>query len=136
MVQDLIGILTLVFFSTYQNGHVADINTIMISLIKLLLLVFLTITFSQIVFPRLISFISESNEILFITSIAWAFVMVSLTSSELIGFPMEVGAFLAGIALANTSESTQIISKVKSLRDFFVVIFFVVIIFDGIRFDM
>ncbi len=125
LVQDLFAILMLVLFSTYEHGQVPDTNTFMLTLVKLIFLIALTIAFSQIIFPRLISSISNSSEILFVTSLAWAFALVALVSSPVIGFPIEIGAFLAGLALANTSESTQIISKVKSLRDFFLILFFV-----------
>ncbi|MFS8131097.1 MAG: cation:proton antiporter [Candidatus Dojkabacteria bacterium] len=125
LVQDLFAILVLVLLSTHEHGQVPDTNTFMLTLIKLIFLIALTIAFSQVIFPRLISSISSSSEILFVSSLAWAFGLVALVSSPIIGFPVEIGAFLAGLALANTSESTQIISKVKSLRDFFLVLFFV-----------
>jgi len=43
------------------------------------------------------------------------------------GFSLEIGGFLAGIALANASEHYQIASRVRSLRDFFILIFFAIL---------
>lgn len=125
LVQDMFAVFVVVVLSTFINGEVPDFNTVMISLIKLFVLILATATFSQIIFPKLMSYISDSSEILFITSIAWALGLATFTRSPIIGFPLEVGGFLAGLALANTTENTQIISKIKSLRDFFLVIYLV-----------
>jgi len=55
-------------------------------------------------------------------------VSVSLLYSILfnyLGFSIAIGAFIAGVSLANLPYNIEIIGKVKSLRDFFSVIFFV-----------
>ncbi|PIZ97477.1 MAG: sodium:proton exchanger, partial [Candidatus Levybacteria bacterium CG_4_10_14_0_2_um_filter_35_8] len=44
-----------------------------------------------------------------------------------IGFSIEIGGFLAGLALANSVANYQIIARVKILRDFFIVVFFVLL---------
>jgi voltage-gated potassium channel Kch len=60
-----------------------------------------------------------------------------LVASPLIGFSIEIGGLLAGLALANTVESYQIVTKVKPLRDFFITIFFVTLgmnmVFSNLR---
>lgn len=127
LVQDFFAILALIFLSGFSNGQTPGFDVLMVSLIKIIFLVVITLVFSQYIFPRLTHFLSQSNEILFISSLAWAFGMASLVSSPTIGFSIEIGGFLAGLALANSTESTQIISKVKSLRDFFILLFFVVL---------
>ena len=43
------------------------------------------------------------------------------------GFGIEIGTLLAGISLASSSYRFEIISKIKSLRDFFIVMFFVLL---------
>ena len=58
---------------------------------------------------------------------AWAFGLASLVSSPLIGFSVEIGGFLAGLSLANSTENFQIAAKIRSLRDFFITIFFVIL---------
>ena len=59
---------------------------------------------------------------LFIASIGVAFLFSMIINS--IGFSIAVGAFIAGIAL-NVPYNVEIIGKVKPLRDFFSVLFFV-----------
>ncbi|MEP7103634.1 MAG: cation:proton antiporter [Candidatus Dojkabacteria bacterium] len=127
LVQDFCAILSLIFLAGFHDGQAPGLDILMISLVKALFLITITIIFSQYVFPKLIHSLSRSSEILFVASLAWAFGMASLVSSSPIGFSIEIGGFLAGLALANSEESTQIISKVKSLRDFFIVLFFVVL---------
>jgi len=55
------------------------------------------------------------------------FGLAALVSSKFIGFSIEIGGFLAGVALANSLVNYQIIAKAKILRDFFIVIFFVLL---------
>ncbi|HIH47243.1 TPA: cation:proton antiporter, partial [Candidatus Woesearchaeota archaeon] len=42
-----------------------------------------------------------------------------------LGFSIAIGAFVAGVALANLTYNVEIIAKVKSLKDFFSTLFFV-----------
>jgi voltage-gated potassium channel Kch len=46
---------------------------------------------------------------------------------EWVGFSIEIGGFLAGLALANSVERFHIESRIRPLRDFFIVVFFVVL---------
>ena len=82
-------------------------------------------------FPWVFSKIAKSQELLFLTSLAWVFAMVAIIEGIEkvigIGFSIEVAGFLAGLALANSSEHYQIASRIKPLRDFFILIFFVIL---------
>ena len=60
---------------------------------------------------------------LFIFAIAWGFGIASLFS--VIGLSAEVGALIAGVALSISPYSREISSRLKPLRDFFVVMFFI-----------
>jgi len=60
-------------------------------------------------------------------SLAWVFGLAAVVSSPYVGFSIEIGGFLAGLALANSMANYQIIAKAKILRDFFIVIFFVLL---------
>ena len=82
---------------------------------------------SQKVFPKIVGALSKSSEILFLVSIGWVFGLAALISSPMIGFSVEIGGFLAGLALANSIANYQIIAKAKILRDFFIIIFFVIL---------
>ncbi|HLC50517.1 MAG TPA: cation:proton antiporter, partial [Candidatus Nanoarchaeia archaeon] len=63
-----------------------------------------------------------SQELLFIASLGIAFLFSII--ADYIGFSIAVGAFLAGIVL-NSPYNAEIVGKIKPLRDFFSVLFFV-----------
>ncbi|MBR9700235.1 hypothetical protein GOV09_07305 [Candidatus Woesearchaeota archaeon] len=78
---------------------------------------------NKYIFPGLFKFAAKSSELLFLTAVAVTFTF-SLLFSEL-GFSISIGAFVAGISLANLPYVYEIVGKVKSMRDFFSTIFFV-----------
>ena len=75
------------------------------------------------VMPRLGKFFAKSQETLFIFSIGWGLCVASLF--DIAGFSHEVGALFAGITLASLPYATQMAARLKPLRDFFIVLFFV-----------
>ncbi|OGH14791.1 MAG: hypothetical protein A2860_02615 [Candidatus Levybacteria bacterium RIFCSPHIGHO2_01_FULL_37_33] len=77
------------------------------------------------VFPKLVEKLARSTETLFLASIAWVFGLAALVSS--VGFSVEIGGFLAGLALANSIANYQIIARARILQDFFIILFFVLL---------
>jgi len=137
LVQDFVAIIILVFLSGFQNGgELISVRTFSLLILKMIVLFGWVMVFSNTVMPKIINKIARSSEVLFLFSIAWAFSMAALVSSPFIGFSIEIGGFLAGFALGNSSENFQIVSKVKAVRDFFITIFFVTLgmslVFDNI----
>lgn len=127
LVQDLIAIFILIILSTVSansNGGV-NINDLLIAVLKVVVLFGWVILLSREILPKILNIIARSSESLFLFSLAWVFGIAGLVSAPFIGFSIEIGGLLAGIALASSIESFQIISKVKPLRDFFLTIFFV-----------
>lgn len=126
LVQDFVAIIALIFLSGFQNGsgQVSALSFFVI-ILKAIVLFGWVIVFSNSLLPKIVEKIARSSEILFLFSLAWAFGMSALISSPLIGFSIEIGGFMAGLALANSAQNFQIIAKVKALRDFFITIFFV-----------
>ena len=129
LAQDLMAIFLLMFLSGFSQGSgggLTLIQLVMIGLKGVVLIgwvIFLSIHF----FPRIFEFLAKSSETLFLVSIAWVFGLTVLVSSPYVGFSIEIGGFLAGLALANSIVNYQIIAKAKILRDFFIVIFFVLL---------
>lgn len=126
LVQDFFAILFLIFLSSFSQG-LASWESILFSLAKGIFLFVLVLFLSKSLFPKILDRIASSPEVLFLFSIAWALGLSALVASPPLGFSIEIGGFLAGLALANSSENFQIIGKVKSLRDFFITIFFVIL---------
>lgn len=128
LAQDIVAILILIFLSSFTKGFEAFtfVDTITI-LIKGIIIFSTIILLSKSILPKIMDTISNSQETLFLFSIAWAIGLAALVSSPLFGFSIEIGGFLAGISLANSTENFQIIARTRALRDFFITIFFVLL---------
>ena len=125
LVQDFVAIIALIFLSGFSTGNNVSYNDFLIIILKAVVLFGWVILLSKKLLPYLINKIAHSSETLFLFSLAWAFGIAAVVSSPAIGFSIEIGGFLAGLALANSYESYQIITKIRPLRDFFITIFFV-----------
>lgn len=73
--------------------------------------------------PWLTRKIATSQELLFLFALGWGFGIASLISA--VGFSIEVGALFAGVSLAHLPYARQIGARLKPLRDFFVILFFI-----------
>ena len=104
--------------------------------VKVLLLVLILSWISKKVFPKFLDRFGKSDELLMIFSLGWALGLAAFMSLPAVGFSLEVGGFVAGLALANSHVHYEISARVKSLRDFFLIIFFIVfgtkLVFAGI----
>jgi Kef-type K+ transport system membrane component KefB/Trk K+ transport system NAD-binding subunit len=77
----------------------------------------------NVVLPKLHRFIASSQELLFLFAVGWGFGFAALF--ELTGFSLEIGALLAGVALASLPYTQEISARLRPLRDFFIVVFFI-----------
>jgi Kef-type K+ transport system membrane component KefB len=129
LAQDIVAIGLLMFLSGFSaNATGLDfLMNVLLILVKGVVLVGIVVLLSKQVFPKIIESISKSPETLFLASLAWVFGLAAVISSRYVGFTIEIGGFLAGLALANSMANYQIIAKAKTLRDFFIVIFFVLL---------
>lgn len=118
LLQDLVAALVLIFISSGFSP-----NNFSLVFVKGIILFAAVLFLSRKIFPWILDRIASSSETLFLFAIAWALCLSAIVSS--IGFSIGIGGLLAGLSLANTSENFQIIGKTRSLRDFFVTIFFV-----------
>lgn len=126
LIQDFFAILILVLLSGLKsNLTILDLESFGFVILKGLALFASVFYLSRSLFPKFLDAIAKSEETLFLFSLAWVFGLAAIVSSPQVGFSIEIGGFLAGIALANASENFQIIARMKALRDFFVTIFFV-----------
>src|SRR3989344_287815 len=122
LIQDLVAIVVLLFLTGFkEEGTVVNF---VITLFKGIVFI-AAIAVASRYLPRLLDLIGRSRELLFLFSIAWALGIAALAGSRFVGLSMEVGGFLAGLALAGSSENFQISSKLRPLRDFFLILFFI-----------
>jgi hypothetical protein len=74
-------------------------------------------------FPRIYARAAESPETILIWSLAWCFAMVF--GSNALGLAPELGAFIAGVSLADLPHGQDLRRRVHPLMDFFIAVFFV-----------
>src|SRR3989338_8580684 len=126
LTQDFVAISALMILSGFgQGGHLPSMFSILLIFVKGLLLVGLTYLASKFILPILFKLTSTSTELLFVAAIAWAFLLSAV--GAIAGFSIAIGAFLAGVAIASSAYRLQISARVKPLRDFFIVIFFILL---------
>lgn len=121
LVEDIIATIALVFVAGAKDGGTLSEITGLLGKGALLALA-LTLV-SWIILPRLTKFFASSQELLFTFALAWAFSVASVF--EHAGFSIEVGALFAGVSLASLPYAQEISTRLKPLRDFFLVLFFI-----------
>jgi Kef-type K+ transport system membrane component KefB/Trk K+ transport system NAD-binding subunit len=124
LVQDFVAILILIIVSSLSSGGNAT-TLITNTLIKGVAIIIFLVPVSIYILPRLSDFFAKSQEILFLFAIAWGFGLSSLF--HYIGFSVEIGALIAGVMLSISPYSYEISSKLKPLRDFFIISFFLLL---------
>ena len=120
IVEDFVAALMLMIVPVVSGG---DLSLVFAVLIKAVALVTATLLVGTFIVPRFFTIAASSQEVLFLASIAWALLIAILFN--VLGFSLEIGALLAGMALASSKYTFEITGKMKGLRDFFVVLFFV-----------
>ncbi len=121
IVQDLIVAIALIFISSISKGGGILLFSKSIGII--VLMIGCILLFSHFVLSKLMKYIAKSQEFLLLFALAWCFAICALFS--IFEFPIEIGALLAGISLASVPYKIEISSKLKPLRDFFLILFFI-----------
>ena len=124
LVQDFIAILLLMVVASFSSGSYSA-NAIAETIFKgvgLLLLLFLLGIY---ILPGLVKRIAKSQEFLLLFSLAWCLALAALFFQ--IKFSIEIGSLLAGITLSTSPYRYEISSKLRPLRDFFVILFFILL---------
>ena len=126
IVQDLMVMLLILWIATFKNiGHGSSISLIMGLWAKIIGLGVGIYLVSKYFIPMITKYIAESQEYLFLFSIGRCFILGALFHR--LWFGTEIGTLIAWITLANSSYRFEITSRIKPLRDFFIVIFFVLL---------
>ena len=124
LVQDFIAIGILILLSNINPAMTLD-RVLFTTFVKVGVLLAITVIFGKYVFPRFFEKIARTQELLLMAGITWLLMLVSV--SIFFNLTIEIGAFLAGVSLASVPYSYDLGNKIKPLRDFFLVIFFVVL---------
>ncbi|MCA9327120.1 cation:proton antiporter [Candidatus Saccharibacteria bacterium] len=121
LVEDIAATITLVFLATAKTGGGAEE---LYGLIGKGLLLAGAMTFvGWFAMNRLVRFFAKNQEFLFTFALAWAFSVAAVF--DVAGFSLEVGALFAGVSLASLPYAQEISTRLKPLRDFFLLLFFI-----------
>lgn len=122
VLDDVVATIALLFVAASKHGGITALD-IGLLVGKGLLLGLILVLVSTKLLRKVTKIMASSQELLFLFAIAWGFGVASIF--EVSGFSIEVGALFAGIALASLPYAKEIASRLKPLRDFFVVLFFI-----------
>jgi len=128
LVQDIFATLVLLVVSVLGSLNSAGENTFEFTIFLIIKgVAFFAILYviNRYILPKLTAFLASSQELLFLFSITWGLGLAVLF--YVLGFSLEIGALVAGIALSSSPFSQEIGSRMKPLRDFFILLFFVLL---------
>lgn len=126
LVQDFVAVVILLFLGGVGGENL--LLSVFSVIIKGTIFLLATYLFGRFILPQIFLQIAHLGELLVIFSLSWAFLLASF--GQLFGFPIEIGAFLAGVSIGGLPYHYQIAARVRPLRDFFVVIFFILLGFQ------
>ena len=124
IVQDIAVVLAMIAITAFDaaadRSLVVQFVEVVLKGTLLLLLVGLV---GRYVLPRVTHRLARSGELLVLFAVVWAVALAAVAIA--LGFSEEVGAFLAGMALASSDYREAISGRLTSLRDFLLVFFFI-----------
>ncbi len=121
LLQDILAILALLALQAYGGEGELLLELGKVSLMLPLLMLASLLTARYILAPLFMRF-DTIQEYVFLVAIGWCLGFAEL--SAMAGLSAEIGAFIAGVALATSPISTFIAESLKPLRDFFLILFF------------
>lgn len=127
LVQDIVVVIALTFLAGLRVGDALSFDSISRSVLLafggMALLLGGALLAGRYVLPRVFGWMSVSLEGLFILSLCWCFFLV--LAAEAMALSVEIGAFLAGISLAQLPYNHELRRRVHPLMNFFIAVFFV-----------
>ena len=124
LVQDLIAVLLLLGIPLFSSGTLSSADVLRFILTGAVLISFVAAA-SKFFVSKVSHFIAQSQEFLFLFALAWGVGVAALFKS--FGFSLESGALIAGVTLAALPVRHEISARLTPLRDFFIVMFFILL---------
>lgn len=121
LLQDIIAIVVLLLLQGFTSEGSRWVAMVPL-LVGLPALVTIALALERYVLIPLISRFDTIQEYVFVVAIGWCLGLATL--AEFAGLSYEIGAFIAGVALATNPISRYIAESLKPLRDFFLIMFF------------
>ncbi len=130
LLQDIIAILILLLLEGLRRD-VLDLTDTLLLIVSLPALAGFAFVFERYVLVRVIQRFDTIQEYVFLVAVGWCLGVAQL--GHTMGLSYEMGAFIAGVALATSPIATFIAESLKPLRDFFLIMFFFAL---GAGFDL
>jgi Kef-type K+ transport system membrane component KefB len=86
-------------------------------------LVVAAVVMARLVLPPLFRAIATSPELVLVCAMAWCFLVSGVAGR--VGLSREMGALIAGMAVAAFPYGTEVVARLTGVRDFFITLFFV-----------
>jgi Kef-type K+ transport system membrane component KefB len=131
LLQDFIAIALLLLLQGAKGSGVHIWSDMALFLLALPTLVVLSGLGARYVLLKLMQRFDTIREYVFLLAIGWCLGLAELARA--MGLSGEIGAFIAGVALASSPIAIYIAESLRPLRDFFLVLFFFTL---GARFNL
>lgn len=122
LLQDVVATGGKIFLATQSQGNGSLFSIVLLLLRGTLLVVGLYILSTRAL-PKLTKSLETSKELMLLFALGWALGFAMLF--EKAGLSIELGALFAGVSMASLPYGQEVVSRLKPLRDFFIVIFFI-----------
>jgi Kef-type K+ transport system membrane component KefB len=127
LVQDVAVAIALTLLAGMEDPSALSLEALGRGLLRATLgmsaLIALAVAATRLVLPRLFGWLSGSLEALFVWSLTWCFGFI--LAAQTLGLSVEIGAFVAGVSLAQLRYNEELIRRVHPLVNFFLAVFFV-----------
>ena len=121
LLQDIVAIVMLLGLDAVSRSSLSGTDALLLGL-ALPVVLAVSVTAERWVLMPLIARFDTIREYIFLVAIGWCLGVSQL--GHAMGLSHEIGAFVAGVALARSPVATFIAESLKPLRDFFLVMFF------------
>lgn len=126
LIQDIAAMIVLLVLTSMGDlGNSEILSYAMILIFKGLLLFINIYVITVFTLPKISKFIAGSQELLFLFSLSYGLGLAAVF--QILGFSAEIGALSAGVSLSMSPFAFEIGSRLKPLRDFFIVLFFILL---------
>lgn len=124
IVQDLLVVISMIVVASLgQAGLTSPSETLVRTLLGGVLFLGAVALLARFAIPRILEWLARSQELTLLFVVAWAIALAAVSYS--LGLSLEIGAFVAGVALASTPYRESLGARLVSLRDIMLLFFFI-----------
>jgi len=131
LLQDIIAIFAMLLIHGAGTGEGLSTREVLQVVLALPGLVFFAFMVERYFLVKVLKKFNQIHEYLFLVAIGWCLGVGQL--AEFVNLSFEIGAFIAGISIAQSPISRFIADSLRPLRDFFLILFFFSL---GAQFDV